>query len=263
MFSAPGLVGISLGWVVLDRPDQSGLYIAKDLVGGWAYLIADDDGDTRFRGQGACAGGIDVALRCALLSAVACVPDSQQMRVVVDSRLAHRLVVGLVVHDRRVNAAIGGRQVSVMTRPLERSIGQVQTAAERAASTALRERERDEWRAAVTEDTTEIREILSVEPSSGDAIGWRQRQPNYSNTSPQQSKVDQTVRQARSNGNAVQPATGTPARPPLSGIRASTAATCPPGSDPARPRGSLFGAWLRDIDKQVESLRTDLQGAGA
>lgn len=256
MFSAPGLVGISLGWVVLDRPDQSGLYIAKDLVGGWAYLIADDDGDTRFRGQGACAGGIDVALRCALLSAVACVPDTQQMRVVVDSRLAHRLVVGLALNDRRVNAAIGGRQVSVMTRPLERSIGQVQTAAERAASTALREREREEWKsAAATEETTEISEILSAELVSGDTVGWRQRRAIYSDTSTQQSPgIDEAAKHAQITATAP---------PPPMGARASIAATCSPGRNPARPRGSLFGAWLRDIDKQVESLRTDLQDAGA
>lgn len=44
---------ITLDAVVLDSPDQSGLYIARDIIGGWAYLIGDRAGDT-FSQPGSC-----------------------------------------------------------------------------------------------------------------------------------------------------------------------------------------------------------------
>src|SRR5258708_11621469 len=95
MMSPVGSVSITLGSVVLDRPDQTGLYIAKDMTGGWAYLVGDAEGDNRFRGQGVCAGGLDVTLRCAFLSAANRVPDCDQIRILVDSRAAHGSMVRL------------------------------------------------------------------------------------------------------------------------------------------------------------------------
>ena len=70
MFDPTGTVSIALGSVVLDRPDRTGRYFAKDLAGGWAYLVGDAEGDNRFRGHGVCEGGLDTTLRCAFLSAV-------------------------------------------------------------------------------------------------------------------------------------------------------------------------------------------------
>lgn len=145
MLTSPGSVCIYVGSVVLDRPDQTGLYIAKDLAGGWAYMITDADGDSRFRGNGACAGGLDVALRCAFLSAVGCVPGCNSIWVMVDSRQSHVAMVQLARTDPQAIATIAGRQVVVMTRPLERASYHVRIAAERAAAGALQEREREEW----------------------------------------------------------------------------------------------------------------------
>lgn len=55
---------ITLDAVVLDSPDQSGLYIARDIIGGWAYLIGDRAGDT-FSQPGSCPGELGIQLRCA------------------------------------------------------------------------------------------------------------------------------------------------------------------------------------------------------
>ena len=145
MFGPVESVRIALGTVVLDSPDQSGRYIAKDMVGGWAYLISDKVGDTRSRSQGGCLGGLDVQLRCAFLLAANQVPDSRYITVLVETRQAHRVMVKLAKEDVHVIAAIAGRPVSVMTRPDERSSFQVRAAAERAASIMLREREHAEW----------------------------------------------------------------------------------------------------------------------
>lgn len=161
-----GSVSIFLASIVLDRPDQSGLYIAKDLAGGWAYLITDAEGDSRFRGQGACAGGVDVALRCAFLSAVGCVPDCGSIRVMVESRQSHMAMVQLARSDAHAIAVIAGREVMVMTRPLERASYHVRSAAERAASGALQERERVEWQSA---------DISIVEPPRAVMSSWRMR----------------------------------------------------------------------------------------
>ncbi|HEY1413258.1 MAG TPA: hypothetical protein VGF36_14020, partial [Rhodopila sp.] len=148
MFDPIGTASIALGSVVLDTPDQTGRYFAKDLAGGWAYLVGDSEGDNRFRGHGVCEGGLDTTLRCAFLSAVNCVPDCGRIRVVVETRQAHRMVVHLARRDPHVAAAIAGRPMSVLTLPEERSSHQVRSAAERAASTALRKREHAEWQAA-------------------------------------------------------------------------------------------------------------------
>lgn len=145
MFGPVGSVHITLGTVVLDSLDHSGRYIARDMVGGWAYLIADKDGDTRSRGQGGCPGGLDVQLRCAFLLAANQVPDSRHITILVETRQAHRAMVKLAKADVHVVAAIAGRPMSVMTRPDERSCFQVRAAAERAAATVLREREHTEW----------------------------------------------------------------------------------------------------------------------
>jgi hypothetical protein len=153
MFDPIGSVTIALGSVVLDRPDQTGRYFAKDLAGGWAYLIGDAEGDNRFRGHGVCEGGLDTTLRCALLSAVNHIQDCHRIKILVETRQAHRMIVQLVKRDPHVVTAIAGRPVSVLTLPEERSSHQVRFAAERAASTALRDREHAEWHAAETEAT--------------------------------------------------------------------------------------------------------------
>lgn len=258
MSNPTGLVSITLGWVVLDRPDQSGVYIAKDLAAGWAYLIADQDGDSRYRGQGPCAGGVDVALRCAFLSAAACVPEYASMRILVDTRLAHRVMVRLALQDPRVAAVIGGRQVSVMTRPLERSTLLVQAAAERAASTALRTREREEWNEAHAKvDTmTEISNVSAgVEGTGG--TGWRARQEAARGV-PAPAKLAQ----------GALPAPAVPGRstvlqrlvrPLLGGARTSIETAGLTIARPQPPRSRLLGDWLHDFDGRVATVRSGLE----
>lgn len=141
MFGPVGPVRITLGTVVLDSPDRSGRYIARDMVGGWAYMIADKAGDTWARSQGGCPGGLDVQLRCAFLLASSQVPESRHITILVETRQAHRAMVVLARQDVHVIAAIAGRPVSVATRPGERSSFQVRAAAERAAALMLRDRE--------------------------------------------------------------------------------------------------------------------------
>ncbi len=262
MSDPTGLVSISLGWVVLDRPDQSGVYIAKDLAAGWAYLVSDQDGDSRYRGQGPCAGGVDVALRCAFLSAAACVPECASMRILVDTRLAHRAMVRLALQDPRVAAVIGGRQVSVMTRPLERSALLVQAAAERAASTALRTRERDEWHGAqaLADTTTEIGDVGAGVESAGES-GWRGRQDAARAALP-------PARLARGS----LPAPAGPERPAvlrrlvgplLGGARKSLETAGIIAARPKPSRSRLLNDWLTDLDDRVETVRTGLEDVGA
>lgn len=267
MLNPTGLVTITLGWVVLDRPDQSGVYIAKDLASGWAYLVADQDGDTRYRGQGPCAGGVDVALRCAFLSAASCVLECASMRILVDTRVAHRAMVRLALQDPRVAAVIGGRQVSVMTRPLERSALLVQAAAERAASTALRTREREEWHdsQAPADTTTEISNGGAGTENPGEA-GWRARQtaariaparlaqpalPIHSPPVPEHSAIGRTSVLKRLVG------------PLLGSARKSIAKVGIIATRPKPPRGRLLNDWLHDLDGWVETVRTDLEDVGA
>lgn len=140
-----GTARITLGAVVLDSPDHTGRYIARDIVGGWAYMVADREGDTRARGSGGCPGGLDVQLRCSFLLAANQATDSARLAVVVESRKAHRTLVDLARTDPQVIAAIGNRPVSVMTRADERASFMVKLAAERAAETTLQDRERAGW----------------------------------------------------------------------------------------------------------------------
>jgi hypothetical protein len=282
MLNPTGLVTVTLGWVVLDRPDQSGVYIAKDLASGWAYLVADQDGDTRYRGQGPCAGGVDVALRCAFLSAAACVLECASMRILVDTRVAHRAMVRLALHDPRVAAVIGGRQVSVMTRPLERSALLVEAAAERAASTALRTREREEWHdiQAPADTTTEIGNGGAGTESPGET-GWRARQtaakiapaglaqpalpihrrPVPGHPVPGHSVPGHLVPEHSATGriSVLKRLVG----PLLGSARTSLTTVGIISTRPKPPRGRLLNDWLHDLDGWVETVRTDLEDVGA
>lgn len=257
-----GLVSITLGWVVLDRPDQSGIYIAKDLAAGWAYLVADQDGDSRYRGQGPCAGGVDVALRCAFLSAAACVPEYASMRVLVDTRLAHRAMVRLALQDPRVAAVIGGQQVSIMTRPLDRSILLVQAAAERAASTALRTREREEWDAAhaQADTTTEISNV-SARPESPGETGWRERQAAARGGSAPAGLLPKPLSTPSITGRST--ALRRLVSPLLDSARTSLETAGLTAARPQPRRSRLLGDWLHDFDGLVEPGRSGLEDASS
>jgi hypothetical protein len=162
MFHRTGLASITLSAVVLDIPDRSGRYIAKDIAAGWAYFLVDSEGDSRFRGEGTCHGGRDMALRCAFLAAVNCVPDSSSIRIVVEGKETHRCMVGLAVNDTHVREAIDGRPLSVASRPDERTVWQARMAAERAAVTLLRDRERAETRLAAIRNAEQRTAELSA-----------------------------------------------------------------------------------------------------
>jgi hypothetical protein len=277
MFNPVGLVTITLGSVVLDRPDQTGRYIAKDLAGGWAYLIGDADGDNRCRGQGVCEGGLDLTLRCAFLSAGSRVPDCAQIRILVETRQAHRMMVQLAVKDPHVIAAIAGRPVSVMTRPDARSSFQVRTAAERAASAALRDREYAEWHEPPAEDparpaadglgvVTGLKEtIIAVigKPKPGATPDWRAhltgRRPHLP-TGP--GTVDSLAREAAAVASPRSAAIGWFVSPLLRSARNGLTAA---GVLAPRhvPRSRAVKAWLQELDSHVATIRGDLQDVGA
>ena len=248
-------VYISLGAVVLDRPDQSGEFIAKDFASGWAYIIADHEGDKRFRGQGSCAGGLATGLRYAFMSAVGCVPNCGRITIYVESPHAHQQMVQLATADARVVAAIASRPVFVMTRPQERTSHQVRLAAERAAMTALRTREhieRQETSKSVAdpvaaETEADVEDSASIpEPRQS----WRQQWSGRS------ADVQPAIR-ATARSASRQAAAHAPKHLPL-----ASAGVAPMSrqSTPARTRALM--QWLQDFDTQVESVQTGLHNAG-
>ena len=243
MFDPVGSVCLSLGSVVMDRPDRTGLYIAKDIIGGWAYLVADVDGDNRFRGQGVCAGGLDMALRCAFLAAAECVAECRDLRILVETRQAHRAMVRLALADARVVALIAGRPIAVMTRPQERSLFQVRSAAERAALSALQDRERAEWREARAFAKAEAVTALGASPSEDTSVAGELA---ASQSTPQgwRTRRDAWVASRLAAGDAL-PAPAAPA-PSL-----------------VVPRDRALAAWLKDLNSRVADVRTDLHGVGA
>ena len=235
MFGPLGPVSIFLGGVVLDRPDQTGEFIAKDLAGGWAYLVMDAEGDTRSRSQGVCPGGLDAALRCAFLSAANQVPESRQITIMVDSRHAHRVMVQLAVADTHVTAAIAGRPVSVRTRPDERAGILVRAAAERAASAALRERERAE--------RVESQAIAAAPvelPAAPPLRNWRASMP--SGAAPHSA-----------GPQAAAPATAV--RRLVDGAWDGLAKAGVLATRRTAPRNRILGDWLQDLDSRVSSVR--------
>ena len=236
MFGPLGPVSIFLGGVVLDRPDQTGEFIAKDLAGGWAYLVMDAEGDTRSRSQGVCPGGLDAALRCAFLSAANQVPESRQITIMVDSRHAHRVMVQLAVADTHVTAAIAGRPVSVRTRPDERAGILVRAAAERAASAALRERERAE--------RVESQAIAAAPvelPAAPPLRNWRASMPSGAAPHSAGPQAAAPMRR-RCAGWLMARGTGLPRQ-----------ACWRPGG--TAPRNRILGDWLQDLDSRVSSVR--------
>jgi hypothetical protein len=273
MLDPIGAVSISLGSVVLDRPDQTGQFIAKDLAGGWAYLIGDAEGDNRFRGHGVCEGGLDLTLRCAFLSAANHVPDCTRIKIIVDTRQAHRMMVRLAVKDPHVVTAIGGRQVSVMTRPDTRASYQVRTAAEQAAATALRKREHAEWSQTAAEAETtdtaskqgrtdDARPTMAGESGAGIGSNWRARF-GVGSMSPTTSAQPAGL---RAQGTALAGDVPVTAvrwfRPLVEGARNGLAAAgiLAPRAVP-RHRRTLM-AWQRDLDTHVAMARNDLLDAG-
>jgi hypothetical protein len=139
MQDVSGLVTITVTSIVLDVPDHSGRYIASDLIAGWAYLLADHQGDVFGRGQGVCPGSLETALSCAFLAAASQAKDATEIGVLVENKKAHHIFVGLARSDARVRAAASGRSLTVMTRPHSRAIRSARAAAERVAIAALRE----------------------------------------------------------------------------------------------------------------------------
>lgn len=226
-----GTTRITLGAVVLDSPDHSGRYVARDIMGGWAYMVADQEGDTRARGNGGCPGGIDAQLRCAFLLAVNQAADSARLMVVVNSRKAHRTMVEMGRNDPQVMKAIDGRPVSVMTRPDERASMQVRSAAERAASAVLQERERADW--IVIEDgrsgAAERRAADAAAATAEAVAAPAAQEPSVPVPPPMHTELGRGWRlRAREHAEA---------------------AALPPQA-PA-PRNAALTNWLRDFDRRV------------
>ena len=248
-------VYITVGSVVLDRPDQSGEFIAKDLAVGWAYIVADNEGDKRFRGQGSCAGGLATGLRYALMSAVGCVPNYGPITIYVETAQAHRQMVQLATGDVQVVAAIAGRPVFVMTRPRERSSLQVRLAAERAATAALRVREHIERQETVEPSALDPVEAAEAEPvvtaptmTPESRQSWRRRVSRPS--APGQLAIRAAARSASRQAPATEP---TPSPRASSGVRSAAPPQTP------LPRARVLTQWMHEFDSRVESVQTGLQ----
>ena len=218
MSGRTGTTWINLGAVVLDSPDHTGRYIARDIMGGWAYLVSDREGDTRARGNGGCPGGIDVQLRCAFLLAANQAADSARLMIVVESRKAHKAMVELGRNDPQVVGAIDGRPVFVMTRPDERRSFQVKSAAERAASAVLQERERAEW--------------LALEDGRRGGVATKAVAAPAASTPRAAAAHTEPGRRWRSRAQ-----------------RHAEVAALPAG--PSVPRNPALTDWLRDFDRRI------------
>lgn len=264
MFDSIVTVSIALGSVVLDSPDQTGRFVAKDLAGGWAYLVGDAEGDNRFRGQGACEGGLDTTLRCGFLSAINRIPECQRIRVLVETRQAHQMMVRLARRDPNVVAAIAGRPLSVMTRPEERSSHQVRSAAEHAARVALRDRERATWQsgpAGADHIVTPVAGPQAAETADAHAPGnwraWRgsrNQAPGVSGRPDERQAVPTPLGHDIGARGFIRPIIErTRDRLVAAGMLAPT----------APQRGSAVKAWLLDLDRSVAAVASDLQDAGA
>ncbi len=248
MFGPVGPVRITLGAVVLDSPDQSGLYIAKDLIGGWAYLIGDKAGDTLSRSQGGCPGGLDIQLRCAFLLAANQVPDSRQITILVETRQAHRVMVNLARRDVHVIAAIAGRPVSVTTRPDERSSFQVRAAAERAASAMLRDREQADWL-----KRHPLKELAS-QPALEDST--KPHEPPAESADGKDHVPERTWR-ANLGPERARAAGGTPSPVQTGDGGAATAPTNSSSPRPLTERSPALTDWLRKFNEQVGAIGSD------
>lgn len=244
---------ISLASIVLDVPDQTGQYIAKDFAGGWAYLVTDGEGDALFRGQGSHTGNVAGGMQYAFLSALACVPETRRLTVFVDTPQAHRQMVQLATSDAGVVASIGGRPLSIMTRPKERSSFKVRSAAERVALATLHARELSDSQAAAETvvNTPEETKPAPLPESMAEAVDqqhWRSRwgahsaaggivgEVGHRNLKP---PVDDKPAWLRSESSAEESC----------GLRAG-------------PRSGVPTEWLHELDSQVGVLTADLQTIG-
>lgn len=243
MFGPVGPVRITLGTVVLDSPDRSGRYIAKDMVGGWAYLIADKAGDTWARSQGGCPGGLDVQLRCAFLLAASQVPDSQHITILVETRQAHQAMVRLARYDVHVAAAIAGRPVAVTTKPDERSSFQVRAAAERAAAVMLRDRE----------DAS-----LLERPPLKELASYADDAANYGRMLNEETPQLAPDRAAAGWRSGLETSVPRPDLVPPRPARGASARLVSPASIaaalPAKPQSPGLSEWLRDFNRRVASI---------
>ena len=253
--SAP--IRIALGAVVLDRPDSSGCYFAEDAVGGWSYLITDQDGDYRFRGDGSCQGGLDAALRWALLAAISQMPECRQIRLLLANRQMHAVMVRLSQVDELVITAISGRGITMLIRPEERSVQRAMTAAEQAAAVVLRDRARSEQPAAAMA----ARQWAAAE---------QRAQSKRRAASASQSATAQPMAAWRSARAGRPPQPVTPdmhiaAEKAQAGRLASVVAplmNClwvrrrPPGNP-------VIASWMNDLDTQVAMVKSHLEGVGA
>ncbi|HET6306646.1 MAG TPA: hypothetical protein VFG12_05640 [Rhodopila sp.] len=264
MFDPSGLVSVALGSVVLDRPDRTGRYFAKDLAGGWAYLVGDAAGDQRFRGQGVCEGGLDTTLRCAFLAALHHVPEYARIRVLVENRQAHRMMVQLAKRDPHVVAAIAGRLVWVLTQPEERSLYQVRSAAERAASTALRDREHAEFHAAEAERNDPVPDASADAPDGepGMMQDWLARRRAASPRRPDQAaQVAVPAAGTAPAGMVASAAARWLVGPLVEGARSLAGAGLAQATTARSSRP--VSRWLQEFDKNVAAVASDLHDVEA
>jgi hypothetical protein len=254
-------VRIALGAVVLDTPDRSGQFFASDAVGGWSYLITDQAGDYRYRGDGSCPGGLDTAMRWALLAALDQVRDFSRIQLLFPSRQTHAVAERLSQRDDLVQAAMAGRVVGLLIRPDDRSVTRAAMAAEQAAANLLRDRARGEK----VEDAGLPRQPSrawvdrpAVAPRAPEPIGmgaWRAARIER----PAPPPLRRTA--APEPAAAASPSARTV--PLMDGLLARLSGMGVPGLR-RRPSGNpAIASWMSDFDSQVAAVQSHLEGVGA
>ena len=244
----PDLVGpvrVALGAVVLDTPDRTGCYVAKDSVGGWSYLVIDSDGDHRFRGDGTCAGGVDVALRWAVLAALNHVPDCRRIQLFVSSPQTHGAMLRLAQVDDLVIEAMGGRMLTMLVRPNEKSVRRAIGAAEMAAIALLRERARTETvqlaREAALQDEAPAA-IETFDEPGGSFAEWRERRGQ---ATPAAAPVVTPAGRAAPVGNLL-----------VNMVAPLIRRHRKPQRNPS------IASWMQDLELRINTVKSGLEGVG-
>jgi hypothetical protein len=258
-----GTIKIALGAIVLDTPDRSGNYVAKDLVGGWSYQITDDEGDYRYRGDGHCPGGLETALQWGLLAALGRAPDCAQIKVLVESKQAHQMLVRLAQKDELVVAGIERRPIKVLTRPEEKSVIRARNAAEQAASAALRAHARqDALQHAIA--GAELQAMAARDVLEETAMDLRDWQASHTPMTKRAKAGPSSSRNLHHGATA-----GRLERlilPVTQGLRQSLrkqlAFASQIGLRRKRPANTALSSWMKEFEMQAAAVETGLESLG-
>ena len=271
-----GLVSHYFGFGRSSRtgPDQTGEFIAKILIirrlGVSCPATPRRPRQPLPPGQGVCEGGLDLTLRCGFMAAVNRVPECRLIRILVETRQAHRMMVQLARRSARRRGHRG--TAGLRNDPAGGSV-HVSGAARRRKGglCVLRTREYAEWQGGQSE--TPAPTALSVIPAvpapdfatreATTIPHWRTR------LDVQHPRATDGAATVQNRFAAAKPTASTPSgairslvRPLVNSARSGLVAAgvlAPP-----RELGSrAMKDWLQDLDSHVAMVTVDLQDVGA